>query len=532
MQLKLHMVTIEDLVPADHFLRKLAAALDLSFVYEETSHMYCRRYGRPPIDPVVLVKYLLVGYLYGIPSERQIEERISDSIALRWYLGIDLDERVPDHSTISQLRRRKPSFRKVFRRLFETVVQQCIELGLASGRLTATDSTHVKANASRKSEYMVDMPVEPGVYWDRLDAYEEEGLEELARKTGKRRKKRTQPLKKTVRRDKKQVSHTDPEAGYLKRAGKPRGMHYLSHQTLDTDHGIILDVAVTPGDSSDIAQFLPQLERVKELLPVQAAAADSAYNSNLVQHELRRHGITLFAPPQKAAPISKTLISADAFNYDALSDSFTCPTGNMLTLRTLERNHHGLYWVYRAEVAACRRCPHQEQCIPASRRAQGRQIVRNYFEAARTLERQRLNTPEYKAALRLRQIWCEGTFAIQKRGHNLTRLTRRGIAAAEDHCLLSAAAMNLKRMIKCIGRRPPASLFCWNEGNHGGKGSFCQQAQVGAKLMIAFAKICIRAIELKVLISIFHYTQGIIPYFILNPLHSCNSNAAHKCTNV
>lgn len=101
MQLKLHMVTIEDLVPADHFLRKLAASLDLSFVYEETAHMYCRRYGRPPIDPVVLVKYLLVGYLYGIPSERQIEERISDSIALRWYLGIDLDERVPDHSTIS-----------------------------------------------------------------------------------------------------------------------------------------------------------------------------------------------------------------------------------------------------------------------------------------------------------------------------------------------------------------------------------------------------------------------------------------------
>lgn len=143
MQLKLHMVTIEDLVPADHFLRKLASALDLSFVYEETAHMYCRRYGRPPIDPVVLVKYLLVGYLYGIPSERQIEERISDSIALRWYLGIDLDERVPDHSTISQLRRRKPAFRKVFRRLFETVVQQCIKLGLASGRMTATDSTHV-----------------------------------------------------------------------------------------------------------------------------------------------------------------------------------------------------------------------------------------------------------------------------------------------------------------------------------------------------------------------------------------------------
>ena len=116
MQLKYHIVTIEDLVPGEHFLRELEAALDLSFVYEERAHVYSRRYGRPPIDPVVIVKYLLVGYLYGIPSERQIEQRCADSNAFRWYLGIDLEERVPDHSTISRLRRRKPTVRKVFLR--------------------------------------------------------------------------------------------------------------------------------------------------------------------------------------------------------------------------------------------------------------------------------------------------------------------------------------------------------------------------------------------------------------------------------
>ena len=87
MQMKLHMVTIEDLVPQEHFLRKLEAVLDLSFVYEETAGLYSRKYGRPPIDPVVLVKYLLVGFLYGIPSERQIEQRIQTDVALRWYLG-------------------------------------------------------------------------------------------------------------------------------------------------------------------------------------------------------------------------------------------------------------------------------------------------------------------------------------------------------------------------------------------------------------------------------------------------------------
>ena len=164
MQLKVHRITIEDLVPRDHFLRKLEAALDLSFVYEETKTLYSLRYGRPPIDPVVIVKYLLVGFLYGIPSERQIEQRVQTDVALRWYLGLDLFDRVPDHSTISQLRRRELTFRRIFRRLFEEVVRRCIEKGLVSGRVVATDSTHVKANASVASEELVASPDGPGAY--------------------------------------------------------------------------------------------------------------------------------------------------------------------------------------------------------------------------------------------------------------------------------------------------------------------------------------------------------------------------------
>lgn len=230
MQLKLHMVTIEDLVPQEHFLRKLEAALDLSFIYRETEKLYSRRYGRPPTDPVMLVKYLLVGYLYGIPSERQIEQRIQTDVALRWYLGLDLLDRVPDHSTISQLRRRKPSFRKVFRRLFEEVVEQCIRRGLASGRLVATDSTHVKANASPASEHLVEVTEKPGAYWERLDAYEEEALEELERrtqagKTGRKRRQkgRSRQVKSPLRYDRKWASRTDPESGHLNRPGKPKG---------------------------------------------------------------------------------------------------------------------------------------------------------------------------------------------------------------------------------------------------------------------------------------------------------------------
>ena len=449
MQLKLHMVTIEDLMPEGHFLRRLEAALDLGFVREETAHLYSRRYGRPPIDPVVLVKYLLVGFLYGIPSERQIEQRIQTDVALRWYLGLDLFDRVPDHSTISQLRRRKPSFRKIFRRIFEEVVDQCVRAGLVTGRLVGTDSTHVKANASRASEELVELTEEPGVYWERLDAYEEEGLEELARRTGKRRPKRTKQLKKDSRHTKKRVSRTDPEAGHLNRPGKPRGPHYLSHQTVDTDHGIILGVTVTSGEVYDSVPFLDHLEGIHEtVIPIQAAAADSAYDFPLAHRELEARGIAFFVRPQAPHDRAGTAFRRDSFTYDGEQDIYRCPNGKALYPKRLGRSASGLFWEYWADRADCKACPFRAECL-GERNAHGaRKLLDSYFKPSVQRSRERQTGPAWREAMKRRQVWCEGTFAAQKRGHNLTRVLRRGLEAAEDHCLLSATALNLKRMIK------------------------------------------------------------------------------------
>lgn len=448
MQLKLHMVTIEDLVLEGHFLRKLDAVLDLGFVYEETAHLYSRGYGRPPIDPVVLVKYLLVGFLYGIPSERQIEQRIQTDVALRWYLGLDLFDRVPDHSTISQLRRRKPSFRKVFRRLFEEVVRQCIGKGLASGRLAATDSTHVKANASRASEELVEMPESPGSYWERLDAYEEEGLEELERRTGKRRQKRVRQIRKDNRRTKKRVSRTDPEAGHMKRPGKPEGQYYLSHQTVDADHGIILGVTVTPGDVHDSVPYLEHLEQIhKNVIPLQAATADSAYDFPLAHRVLEEQGIDFFVRPQSTHDRTQTELKRDAFPYDEAEDVYLCPNGKKLRARRLYRSASGLFWEYWADRKDCSGCPMREKCLSEMDRHGARKLTDSYFKPSVHRHMARREEPACREALKQRQVWCEGTFAIQKRMHNLTRLLRRGLEAAEDHCLLSATALNLKRMI-------------------------------------------------------------------------------------
>lgn len=451
MQLKFHMVTIEDLVPEGHFLRKLDTVLDLGFVYEEMAHLYSRRYGRPPIDPVVLVKYLLVGFLYGIPSERQIEQRVQTDVALRWYLGLDLFDRVPDHSTISQLRRRKPSFRKVFRRLFEEVVRQCVAAGLVSGRLAVTDSTHVKANASQASEELVEMPEEAGVYWERLDAYEEEGLEELERRTGKRRKKRTKQIKRDNRRSKKRVSRTDPESGHMKRPGKPEGPHYLSHQTLDGDYGIITGLTVTPGDVYDSVPYLDQLEHIHQsVIPIQAAAADSAYDFPLAHRVLEEHGIDFYVRPQAVYDRTQVEFKRDAFRYDQEKDRYICPNGKTLRAKRLYRSDSGLFWEYWAEREDCRACPLREKCLSANDRQGARKLSDSYFKPSVQRHLSRWKEPDYKQALKQRQIWCEGTFAIQKRCHNLTRVLRRGLEAAEDHCLLSATALNLRRMIWAI----------------------------------------------------------------------------------
>jgi len=449
MQLQWHMITIEDLVPPDHFLRKLDALLDLSFVCEETRELYSRKFGRPPIAPEVLVKYLLVGFLYGIPSERQIEQRVRESMPMKWYLGLDVFDAVPDHSTISQLRRRKPRFRKIFRRLFEEVVRQCVAKGLVSGRLVATDSSHVKANASRASEELVELQEAAGVYWDRLDEYEEEGLEELKKRTGKRRAKRTKQLKRDNRRTKKRVSRTDPEAGHMDRPGKPRGQHYLSHQTVDTDHGIILDVRATPGDAYDSTPYLDQLEHIhRNVIPIRAAAADAAYDFPLAHRVLEDNGIDFYVVPQSFHDRTAVELKREEFVYDEAKDRYLCPHGKELTPKNLHRTASGLSWEYLARREDCAACPLREKCLSPKDKRGGRKLEDSYFKPSARRHFQKWKTPEYREALRKRQIWCEGSFAAQKWGHNLTRVLRRGLEAAEDHCLLSATALNLKRLIK------------------------------------------------------------------------------------
>lgn len=291
-QIRMITASLEELVPSDHFLRKLGAAVNFNFIYDDLRPYYCADNGKYSIDPVVIVKSLLIGFLYGINSERRLEQELKYNVAYRWFLGLSFDEKIPDHSTISQLRCRKFNDADLFKKLFLHILKLCAEAGLVSGKLLVTDSTHIKANASKTSKIAVELQNEGAKYLERLDEYEKEerkrlGLPETIRKT-------SEPKKVTQTK-----SFTDSETGWLQRPGKPDGFHYLSHQTLDAENGIIVDVEVTAGNVSDNTPFLEQMERVENTLgtmgiEVDETSADSAYDTAIIHKELEERGIMLY----------------------------------------------------------------------------------------------------------------------------------------------------------------------------------------------------------------------------------------------
>ena len=446
-QLSMYTPSLEEIVESDEFLRKLDAAVDFSFIYDELRPYYCADNGKYSTDPVVIVKALLIAFIYGIISERRLEFELKYNALYRWFIGISYGERVPDHSTISQLRRRKFNDTDLFKKLFIRVLELCAEKGIVSGRLLVTDSSHVKANASKISKIKIEIERQTADFFEQLDTYETPererlGMPEITRKPPKPKKvEQTQ-------------STTDPEAGWLRRPDKPEGFHYLTHQTIDAENGIIVDVEVTPGNTSDNIPYIEQIDRAINTLEkmdveVLTACADSAYDTAVIHKELEERGLAFYTPKKDVSDSSKAEYKRDAFTYNQETDEFICPGGKTLTLRTLQRAEAGVYREYRADTKACKVCPHRDKCLAPTQKS--RRIQVNIFQCISDRHHATDGSAEYNAALRERQVWCEGTFAAQKARHNLRQTFRRGLRAAEEHCLLSATAVNLKRMVKCLG---------------------------------------------------------------------------------
>lgn len=230
-QHELEMVTLESLVPADHLVRKVDAAINLSFIRTKVAHLYCADNGRPVIDPVLLFKLLLLGYLFGILSERQVIREVQVNVAYRWFLGLRLTDKVPDASTIRQNRRRRFSNSAIYQEIFDEIVLQALGRGTVEGKVLYTDSTHLKANANKNKYDLADVAVKPAAYLDELDAAVDTGRQAEGKRPLKRRQGKDDEAGPTKQ---IKVSRTDPDSGYMVRDGKPKGLLAATAQNMKT----------------------------------------------------------------------------------------------------------------------------------------------------------------------------------------------------------------------------------------------------------------------------------------------------------
>lgn len=269
-QATLEMVTLDGLVPKDHLLRKIEAAIDFSFIHERVEGFYCADNGRPPLDPTLMFKALFVGYLFGIRSERQLVREIEVNVAYRWFLGLRLTDAVFDASTLSQNRRRRFNDTGVAQDIFDAIVEQAMRAGLVDGSVLYTDSTHLKASANKNRFDLAMVGKSRAAYWDDLDAAID--ADRAAHGKAPLRTKERQPEEKESK-----VSTTDPDAGYMVREGKPKGFFYLDHRTVDGKFGIITDTHATPANMHDSVVYLGRLDRQRERfgLPVRAVGLDA-----------------------------------------------------------------------------------------------------------------------------------------------------------------------------------------------------------------------------------------------------------------
>lgn len=432
-QMCMIMVDMEDLIPWNHLLRKIKAGIDFDFIYEEAESYYSQT-GRPSIDPVCLMKMPLIGCLYGIRSERRLEEEITLNIAYRWFCGFDLMDTIPDHSTFSQNRRRRFADSAIFRRIFNKIVKDCIETGLVSGETAVSDGSFIPANVSWHSKVEITRLVERSTvdYLETLD-------EELRNTEG------YVPPYYEVTEKKELKSMTDADCGYIHQDAK-KGFGYLAEMTVDTANGIITGVDCYPANRRESDIILKHIERQTNdnRLQIKKLGLDAGYDVGAVHRGLEIMGIAGYTGLRYAHnnPMK------EAFTYQPEEDVFICKEKKELPFaKLIFKKGTGYYRLYRIKPGSCGNCIKRNECKSASGSIR---ISASPYYPAYYANRMRYETPVYVYVRRLRGIWSEGTFAALKNYHNLKRHKKRGIHRATEECLLSATALNLKRFIKAV----------------------------------------------------------------------------------
>lgn len=434
-QSKLEFVAIDELVPNDHLLRKIDKHIDFSFIHDLVRELYCPDNGRPALDPTLMFKLLLLGYLFGIRSERQLIREIQVNVAYRWFLGLGLTDKVPDASTLSQNRRRRFNDSDVYQQIFDEIVFQAMRKKLVSGHVLYTDSTHIKASANKNKHLKVKVTQERQAYMDQLDC----AIEEERIKHGK--KSLAPPSKAPSERTIKQ-STTDPESGYMVRDQKPQGFFYLDHRTVDGKANIVTDVHITAGNVHDSTPYIERLDRQKARFgfAVQAVGLDAGYNSAPICKQLEDRKIFAAIAYRRLNHKPGMFYKRD-FVYNADRDHYRCPEGQTLMYKTTSREgyHH-----YQSDGSHCATCPSLKRCTRNAKHVKS--ITRHVWQDSKERVNTQRLTDRGKAVYQRRKETIERSFADAKELNGYRYARFRGRDKVQAQALLTAAAQNIKKI--------------------------------------------------------------------------------------
>jgi len=437
--------SLEQHIPSDHLLRQIDQVLDLGDVRQHLCSFYSPT-GRPSIDPELMIRMLIVGYCYGIRSERQLCEEVHLNLGYRWFCGLGLEDEVPDHSTFCKNRHGRFRDSDLFRQLFEGVVHRCMAEGLVGGEGFAIDASVIRADANRQR----------GVPAIGADAHFDASAT-------------TRPIREYLdaldgdvdpRPVHSNVSLTDPQTQWTAATGGRAFYAYSTNYLMDIEQNIIVDVEPTPAlRTAEVNSTKQMIERVEKQfgLKPQRLIGDTAYGSApMLQWLVEDKQIE-----PHVAVYDKSNAHTDRFNrsdfiFDANDNRYRCPAGKWLLPR--QRNFTKLRSnitkentiIYRSSQRDCRTCQHKYQCCPNT---SFRKIARSIYEASRDVARRIAKTPEYKQSRNDRKK-VEVLFAHLKRIMKLDRLRLRGLTGAHDEFLMAATVQNLRRLAK-LKYKPP-----------------------------------------------------------------------------
>ena len=432
--------SIEDHVPCDHVLRAIDGVIDLSGVRKYLTEFYSST-GRPSIDPELMMRMLLVGYIMGIRSERRLCDEVHLNLAYRWFYKLDLNDPIPDHSTFSKNRHGRFRDSDMLRHVFETVVAQCIEAGLASGQRYAADASIIAADANRQNSTpkadwnpaAIDPADAPRAVHEYLETLDDAAFGAASPVTPKF------------------ISHSDPASQWTGARGDPAYFAYSTNYLIDTDNAVIMDVEATRSiRQAEVGAVRTMIDRVqvKHGPKPERLIADTAYGSgSMLDWLVEKRGIAPHIPViDKSGRKDGTFERVD-FTYDTEND---CPNGKELkqyrradkTPRSGANKDETIR--YRARKPECDACPLKERCCP---KEPNRKVTRSIYEASRDTARALAQTPQYAISRKLRKK-VEMSFAHLKRIHGLGRLRLRGPCGAHDEFILAATAQNLKKLAK------------------------------------------------------------------------------------